>query len=169
MSGPIKLHNFKGQLMTASQIAHAHALSLPTVMRRLNRGLEGDALVAAPYSLARVADGHSHKPSERPMTASEARYHLKRAEAGHAKAWSRYLNAIKAGDTPSIQSWLKTTLDKATFTLSYWRERVRMAEEVVPVKAPRIKGRWSPKPEPDQESEVSSANPEELATLFEGE
>jgi len=197
MSGPIKLHDFKGRLMTASQIAHAHALSLPTVMRRLARGMTGDDLVAAPYAHPRVA-GEARKPSDRPMTAAEARRYLRRTMKSLDRASTRYLDSIRSRDRDSIEQRLKLAVDKAEMMVSYWRERVRMAEVHHLVAEPRIKGPWSPKPDdegpelhtiddrkefdaafygkhgmtPDDHSKrVSSSNPteDELADIFSGE
>lgn len=129
MAGRIKLHNFKGQAMTASQIAHAHALSLPTIMRRLNQGLQGDALVAPPYTHPRMKGlTGGHVASERKLTPGEAKYHLRRMIEAQERHSLHYLNAIKARDGENILARLKLALDKAESSVSYWRERVRMSE-----------------------------------------
>jgi hypothetical protein len=168
MSGPIKFHNFKGQLMTASQIARSHGLSLPTIMRRLARGMTDDDLVAAQYVHPRVA-GQARVNSDRTITAGEAARWLKRAEASLDRASLHYRNSILACDPPKVQARLKLAVDKAMMMVSYWRECLRVAEARKAKPKPEINGRWRPKPE--KPIEVSSANPDELelGELFCGE
>jgi DNA-binding transcriptional ArsR family regulator len=147
-TGPIEYYMFKGMKMTASEIARSAGLSMPTVMRRLRAGLPDDQIVAAPHTLPRgIAPQYE---SARKVTPSIARFHLSRAVKQHDKCATRYANAIKAGEPDHVQFRLKHAVDKASIGVTYWRERVRMADSVYDPDVSRMKKLHTLKTRPDE-------------------
>lgn len=151
---PVKRWPHMGLQLTASQIAHDHGLALQTVQRRLQAGLRDGAVVLPARS---YAPGSLPAPvASRPMTEGEARAHLRRAMRTQETRYARWANAIKAHDNTHILAGLKLLLDKSQASVSYWRERVRMAagaNEPRPVGPKHSKGWVAP------ENRVRPANP----------
>lgn len=134
--GELKRYEYRGILLTASQIAIQSGLSLPTVLRRIRAGITGNDLGAPARTIPLPGNSASFNKSDATPTVPQARNYLRKAQERYDKTGAQLSSAIKRREMPYELDRIRALNTKAEMNVAYWRECVRQAEVRVRVSSP---------------------------------
>lgn len=126
--GELKRYEYRGIMLTASQIAIQSQLSLPTVLRRIRAGITGNDLGAPARTVPLPSNSARFNKSDAIPSLLQARQYLRKAQQRFDDSSRALASAIQRREMLRDIEHFRQRNAKAELNVAYWREMIRQAE-----------------------------------------